>query len=358
MKSITFTKLPNSRNSIPLVARTLTLVALVLSPATTLVADVYPDDPARLWPGGVVPFVYNADVTDGQKCCIVAAMNIWAAEASISFVPRTNESDYLEIRQGGTGPNYPGPLGYSAGSGVHYLNVNTWCDGVNPCGSQSVAADFGLAHEFGHVLGFSHTQQRQDRDAYMVVNTCLIDPAFAGNYNVDGSSLAWPRNEMDVESIMAYPVCIYSVCKTSDCPSPPNNCPSVSCGTACSSDYDSCATMTFLPPYDTIWNSLRSCPSPQSAGDICVGHRNHLSPRDKWLIKFLYPPSNWRFVEKGYNDASPDGTFHHPYEEIIEGVEALPAAGGTVVVQPGTYTDVTILNKKSIIIAPLGAVMR
>lgn len=318
--------------------------------------SVYPDTPDQLWPDGIVPYEYDPDVGDDQKCCLEAAMEIWEAEAGIVFVVRTDETDYVKVQRNTVGPNYPPPVGFRSGDGGHVLNLNTWCDGV-PCGAESPQQKFGLVHEVGHVLGLSHTQQRTDWDQFIELNDCVIDPAFVGNFNPVTNSLAWPRTQMDVDSIMSYPVCVFSICRTNNCPSPPQDCPAL-CGTACSADFDMCATYSFKEPLASIWNPLRTCPGPQAEGDICVGQRNHISEWEKLVISWLYPPTtNWRFVEKGNPEETEDGTFYYPFELFEDGADDVPA-GGTVWVQPGVYGSADgIYTKAMVVKGPLGGVV-
>ncbi len=334
------------------------LIVIDLAGAISIArASVYPDTPEQLWPGGVVPYEYDPDVLPGQKCCAEAAMAVWEAEAGIVFVVRNEEDDYLKIQRNTIGPNYPPPVGYRSGDGGHVLNLNTWCDGVSPCGTESVQGTFGLVHEFGHVLGLSHTQQRTDRNNYISLNSCLIDPAFVGNFNVVSNSLGWPRTQMDVDSIMSYPVCVFSICQPMNCPAPPQGC-TPQCGTACSADFNTCETYSFLEPLASQWDSLKSCPGPQSAGDVCVGQRNHLSKWEKLVISWMYPPtSNWIFVEKAYTGEDETGTFYYPFKLFEDGEAAVPI-GGKVWVQPGVYDTAEGTYEKAMVVdAPLGGVL-
>lgn len=273
-------------------------VALIASLAFVVAAQagVYPDDAGRLWPNGVIPYAYTGDVNANQQCCVEAAMQAWEDVADVQFVPRNGEADYLRISNGTFGPAYPPPEGYRNGTGAHNLYLNGWASGgAGNCPTVDVTsaqAIFGLAHEVGHVLGLFHSHQRQDRNTYVDIDYGLIIDDFEGNYDVAFDSLAWPPNEMDVDSIMSYPLCVYSTC-----------------GGSCPNNLGTCAPITLLPPYDTIWAGLETCSGPQAPGDLCVGQRNHLSRYDKLLMSFLYPLSNWRFVDESYGGAE-TGTFH------------------------------------------------
>src|SRR5262245_55907437 len=52
----------------------------------------------RLWAHGVVPFVWDKALPEGNRQRVLAAMNIWIDVASVSFVSRTDEPDYVHIQ--------------------------------------------------------------------------------------------------------------------------------------------------------------------------------------------------------------------------------------------------------------------
>ena len=305
------------------------LVAAFLTPAR-LHAGVYPDTPSRLWPGGVVPFQYanSPAITANQRCVLQAAMNAWAAAANVSFAPRTTEPDYLLIQQGTVGPSYPPPEGYRAGSGAHILNLNYWGTNNNSC--TSCTAVFGLAHEVGHVLGLLHTHQSPNRNLFFNVRTSLVLPGFAGNFTIDPASLVWPRSIPDIDSIMSYPLCTFTICTNSG---------------ACSSDLANCAPILLREPYATQWAANLTCPGQCPPPVQCVGQRNHLSTWDQAVMSYLYPQSNWRFAEAGSVKATVDGTFHFPAKTFTNGVARTPT-GGTLFMEPATYANSGGVHRK------------
>jgi hypothetical protein len=299
------------------------LLAAAAMSATSLCAGVYPDPPTRLWPGGVIPVQYanSPTITANQRCVLQAAMNAWAAAANVSFVPRTSEPDYLLVQQGTVGPSYPPPEGYRAGSGAHILNLNYWGTNNNDCASCTRV--FGLAHEVGHVLGLLHTHQSPNRNLFFNVRTSLVLPGFSGNYSIDPDSLVWPRSMPDIDSIMSYPLCTFSVCTNSG---------------ACSADLANCAPILLLEPYATQWAANLTCPGQCPPPVQCVGQRNHLSTWDQAVMSYLYPQSNWRFAEAGSSQVIQNGTFHYPSQAFTNG-KALVPTGGTLFMEPSTYAN-------------------
>jgi hypothetical protein len=307
----------------------LLLAATVVS-AASLRAGVYPDTPTHLWPGGIIPIQYDNDpsININQRLVLVAAMSAWMSAANVSFVLRTNnEPDYLFIRQGTSGPSYPPPEGYRAGSGAHILNLFYW--GTNNNDVSSCTRVFGLAHEVGHVLGLLHTHQSPNRNLFFNVRTNLVVPGFAGNYTIDPDSLVWPRSIPDIDSIMSYPLCTFSICDT--------NCPGNNPDCNCSINLQNCATILLREPYATDWANPLICTN-QCPDKVCVGQRNHLSVWDKAVMSYLYPQPNWRFAEAGSAQVIANGTFHYPSKTFTNG-KALVPTGGTLFMEPSTYAN-------------------
>ncbi|MBN2489721.1 MAG: hypothetical protein JXQ29_02600 [Planctomycetes bacterium] len=51
-----------------------------------------------LWPGGRVPYVFDANVSAAQQTAMLGAMKEWENVSPVRFVPRTSEADYLHIK--------------------------------------------------------------------------------------------------------------------------------------------------------------------------------------------------------------------------------------------------------------------
>jgi len=308
------------------------LVAMALS-VTSLRAGVYPNAPARLWPNGIIPIEYDNDpsININQRLVLVSAMNAWMSAANVQFVLRTNnEPDYLFIRQGTSGPSYPPPLGYRTNTGAHNLNLFYW--GTNNNDYTLCWRVFGLAHEVGHVLGLAHTHQSTNRNLFFNVRTNLVLPGSVGNFNIDFSSLVWPRSIPDIDSIMSYPLCTFSICTNSG---------------ACGSDLANCAPILLQEPYATDWADRLSCPGQCPPPVECVGQRNHLSTWDKAVMSYLYPPSNWRFAEAGSVEPTQNGKFHYPAKTFTNGVTLTPA-GGTLFLEPAGYVNSAGVHTKHV----------
>lgn len=113
-----------------------------------------------LWPGGVVPCVFDSGVSvSHQKAFLDAAVD-WATFANVSFVARTNQADYIYVQEGANGDN---SAGVGKLGGQQALTVSAWTRSV-------------ICHEIGHTLGLVHEHQRSDRNGFVTIQTQNIQP--------------------------------------------------------------------------------------------------------------------------------------------------------------------------------------
>ena len=183
-----------------------------------------------LWPAGLVYYDFDASISQLNRDRTRAAMDLLEAEASMVFIPRTNEPNYIHIIE--DGGNYSA-LGMQGGSQT--LSMYNW------------KSQFLICHELIHALGRLHQQSRSDRDDYITVNWECIDTAMAYNYDI---SPAPNYGEYDFESVMHYSQWSFSI---------------------------GCPTMTCLPGYEEF--------------QYVMGQRDYLSDGDIETLQFMYPTS-------------------------------------------------------------------
>ncbi len=187
----------------------------------------------NLWPGGVVPYQFDANTSTSQQAAIRKSMNALERAAHLYFVPRTGQGDYLHILD--DFGNYTEGVGnYGGLQPVHIYNWNY---------------EFIMCHELMHALGVRHEQARPDRDQYITVNYDNIQPGWESQYDIQPGM---PTGPFDFDSVMCYSDCGASIC----CP-PGTNC-------NCSPN---CWTMTALPAY-AQFQGLMGNITHLSAGDV------------------------------------------------------------------------------------------
>ncbi|XP_053663299.1 astacin-like [Anopheles marshallii] len=108
------------------------------------------------WTGGIVPYVIQANFTDGEMQTLQAAFAQYAEKTCIRFIPRTTELQYVTISNRPEGCySY---VGRSPDPDYNQLNLQT------PACMENVGTP---VHEMMHTLGFLHEQSRPDRDLYL-----------------------------------------------------------------------------------------------------------------------------------------------------------------------------------------------
>lgn len=260
----------------------------------------------NFWPSGVVPYIFDANMTATNQQIALNCMTIIEDVCNVDFIPRTNQADYARIRQSTANNSSIGKQG-----GEQIINFASW------------DTPYRLVHEMMHCVGFWHEHTRLDRGNYVTINWSNIQGGFSGNFDLRDSGGEY--GPYDFDSVMHYDRCAFSI----GCD------PGTTCNCTAQTE-----TITALPPYAGQQNLM--------------GQRDHLSYLDGVTLGSLYPRSNWRFCNINWN-GSQLGTFFSPYKLFTTGFAGTPA-GGELWVQPGTYSAVGTWNKAITIRAPLGGV--
>ncbi len=199
---------------------------------------------ANLWPSGTVPYAIDAAVTQQNRDRLRAAMDELETIANIHFIPRTNQSNYLYVQNGGGNNSFVGIVG-----GAQTVNLQSW------------SFKYIICHELMHALGVWHEQQRADRGNFVTINYANIQSGYASNFDIRSS--AAPYGPFDFESIMLYDDCSFSLC--------------CAAGSTCNCPLN-CATIQALPAY-AQWQNL-------------MGNRDYISQGDKDGLISRYGAAN------------------------------------------------------------------
>lgn len=269
----------------------------------------------NLWSGGVIRYFFEASVGTANRQRMRSAMDRWETEANLVFVESDAHSlEHIHVIDSNNDPDCDGnhsgvgaPIIYTGGATGYEVCIQDWTvPGI-------------LWHELGHTLGYWHEQSRTDRDSYVQVNLtnvcqdCCEGTSCNHNFEIRPESLAY--GPYDFDSIMHYDDLTFS----------DNGLP----------------TITVLTPNEGQQDH--------------IGQQDHLSFWDSRTMSFLYPESNWRFVDRNFSGTQ-SGTFLNPYRILSSGISAVPTAG-KIWMQPGNYANTGLFTKAMTWAAPLGGVV-
>ncbi|UJR12508.1 hypothetical protein I4U23_016683 [Adineta vaga] len=152
------------------------------------------------WTNGIVPYEISSVYTSEQQTIITNAMrkieNLTAIQGAycVRFRPRISSDPYYTKIENGQGCH--SDIGQPLPPNVNH----TISFAISECLYEVV-----LIHELLHTLGFSHEQQRPDRDSYVRINLDNINSPYLGDYKKKDDMLVDTLNTTyDFKSIMHY----------------------------------------------------------------------------------------------------------------------------------------------------------
>lgn len=143
------------------------------------------------WTGGNVYYAFNANVSAAHQAAFVDAARDWESFANLHFIPRTSQTNYIMVNDGGSGlSGGNSSLGMIGGQQQLNIGAVAWNRGT-------------LLHEIGHALGLIHEHQRSDRDTYVTINFSNV-PGGTSNGDFILTPTSTNNGAYDFLSIMQY----------------------------------------------------------------------------------------------------------------------------------------------------------
>jgi len=181
------------------------LSLLLLPPLLAVAAESDPRHmDAHAEKNGIVPYDVSK-LTPQQQQLVKRAMEHWSATACITFVPRSNQVEYVNFTGKTDVGNNTSQVGYKKGVRNDVNITAFWWR----------QAEWMPAHELGHVLGLFHEHARWDRDSYLTVHYENIKPGREPDYDwVPKTNWLVTTTPYDYYSIMHYRVCWAGSCES------------------------------------------------------------------------------------------------------------------------------------------------
>lgn len=157
------------------------------------------------WPGGIIPYDISK-LTEPQQTLALRAMQRWLdAGAKLSFVPRSNQVEYVCFTGNTNAGNNTSHEGFRPGARTDINITAFWWR----------QAEWMPAHELGHALGFHHEHQRWDRDQFVTIHYENIKPGRQHDYDwIPQTNWIVSSTAYDYRSIMHYRVCWAGACES------------------------------------------------------------------------------------------------------------------------------------------------
>lgn len=243
---------------------------------------------SRRWPNSTIPYVWGEGLSQTQRNLILDAIEDINDQTNLCVTERTDEEDYVQFRNVGSGCYVLG-VGNS-GTPNQVINLSGGC-----------YSNHTIIHEILHKAGFFHEQTRPDRDDFITVNWDNLDGNWAFQFQPQGSETA--SGAYDFASVMHYV------------------------------QFHSSVTIDDTQPMYFI-NDPNSLPPGMTANQI--GRLNYMSPTDILSVNTLYPVT----CENSCTDNDNDGVCEE--EDCNDFNPNIPTTPGTACNDgdSGTINDV------------------
>ncbi|SHE62070.1 M12 family metallopeptidase [Chryseobacterium sp. OV279] len=141
------------------------------------------------WPGAKIYYTVAGNMGSINANKITSAINEYNTKTNTQWIPRTNQTNYVEFIFGSSsGSDGWAHIGYQGGKQTisldQYISVGS------------------VIHEMGHTVGLYHEHARKDRDQYLSIQWNNIQDGQAYNFNMYNSGT--DIGPFNINSVMMY----------------------------------------------------------------------------------------------------------------------------------------------------------
>ncbi|HCA07917.1 M12 family metallopeptidase [Chryseobacterium sp.] len=141
------------------------------------------------WPGAKIYYTVAGNMGSINANKITTAVNEYNTKTNTQWIPRTNQTNYVEFIFGSSsGSDGWAHIGYQGGKQTisldQYISVGS------------------VIHEMGHTVGLYHEHARKDRDQYVSIQWNNIQDGQAYNFNMYNSGT--DIGPFNINSVMMY----------------------------------------------------------------------------------------------------------------------------------------------------------
>lgn len=165
--------------------------ALTAVSITTIQAAVCTTETGKYWPGGIVPYVFDANVTPENRQRMKDAMAVWESVSRVAFVPHSSELNWLHIHD----QTFDGAEIGRQAIGFQTVNVASW------------DRRFRMVHLLGHSLGLMDEDMRHRSELFISYQgTEYSAERRRDHFGVAFELIGWPDSagfgDYDLDSVM------------------------------------------------------------------------------------------------------------------------------------------------------------